>query len=71
MPPDQVVTLGRSVLKEVATVIAPILGNGGCSEPAYQYRASSHLDSGDDHLDGSALVCLRKRHFHSSPVDCS
>lgn len=26
MPPDQVVTLGRSVLKEVATVIAPILG---------------------------------------------
>lgn len=25
MPPEQVVTLGRSVLKEVATVIAPIL----------------------------------------------
>jgi flagellar biosynthetic protein FliQ len=26
MPPDQLVTLGRSVLKEVATIIAPILG---------------------------------------------
>jgi flagellar biosynthetic protein FliQ len=25
MPPDQIVTLGRDVLKEVATVIAPIL----------------------------------------------
>ena len=26
MPPDQVVSLGRSVLKEVAMLIAPILG---------------------------------------------
>lgn len=26
MPPEQVVTLGRAVLKEVAMVIAPILG---------------------------------------------
>jgi flagellar biosynthetic protein FliQ len=26
MPPDQIVSLGRSVLKEVAMVIAPILG---------------------------------------------
>lgn len=26
MPPDQIVFLGRSVLKEVALVIAPILG---------------------------------------------
>ena len=26
MPPEMLITLGRSVLKEVATIIAPILG---------------------------------------------